>query len=149
MSERRAMLLVCATVAELVLAPCGSSSSKARGTVLCTDDRKSDDLLRDGHINDVVRKPIRLGCDPVGFGQRRGALASTHAHDAHNLEEVAADATGLGAAARGDLGATRPTPFMAMSFPALSVLSERCIADRGLVDAVRFEPVPLGLEKNL
>ena len=42
-----------------------------------------------------------------------------------------------------DLGATLPSPFMAMSFLALSVIPELKITDRGLVDTVRFELVPL------
>jgi adenine deaminase len=135
----------------------------------------------------------RIGIGFVsGFGLRRGALASTHAHDAHNLgvvgmndadmafaanrlrqigggqvavldgrvlaelpcpvagllselpfEEVAAAAARLDAAAHSELGATYPAPFMAMSFLALSVIPELRITDRGLVDTVRFEPVPL------
>ncbi|HXF56031.1 MAG TPA: adenine deaminase [Actinomycetota bacterium] len=127
----------------------------------------------------------------TGFGLRRGALASTHAHDAHNVvvvgvdeadmaaavnhlarvgggqvavaggqvvgevrcpiggllsdrpaEEVAAAVEHLEEAARG-LGVTLPSPFMAMSFLALSVIPELKITDRGLVDTVRFELVPL------
>jgi len=54
-----------------------------------------------------------------------------------------AGATRLAAAARDELGATYPAPFMAMSFLALSVLPELRITDRGLVDTVRFEQVPL------
>ena len=42
-----------------------------------------------------------------------------------------------------DLGATILSPFMAMSFLALSVVPELKITDRGLVDTVRFELVPL------
>jgi adenine deaminase len=134
----------------------------------------------------------RIGLGFVrGFGLRRGALASTHAHDAHNLvvvgvddgdiaaaanrlreigggqvavtggrvaaelacpiggllsdrtaEEVAAAASRLEEAARG-LGVTLAAPFMAMSFLALSVIPELKITDRGLVDTVRFELVPL------
>ena len=137
----------------------------------------------------------RIGVGFVtGFGLRRGALGSTHAHDAHNLgvvgvddadmaaaanrlreigggqvavldgrviaelpcpvagllserpcEEVADQAIALARAAREQLGATYPAPFMAMSFLALSVLPELRITDRGLVDTVRFEPVPLGI----
>jgi adenine deaminase len=137
----------------------------------------------------------RIGVGFVsGFGLRRGALGSTHAHDAHNLgvvgiddadmaaaanrlreigggqvavldgkviaelpcpvagllserpcEEVADQAVQLATAARDQLGATYPAPFMAMSFLALSVLPELRITDRGLVDTVRFEPVPLGV----
>jgi adenine deaminase len=137
----------------------------------------------------------RIGVGFVtGFGLRRGALGSTHAHDAHNLgvvgvddadmagaanrlreigggqvavldgkviaelpcpvagllserpcEEVADQAIALARAARDQLGATYPAPFMAISFLALSVLPELRITDRGLVDTVRFEPVPLAI----
>ena len=41
------------------------------------------------------------------------------------------------------MGTTLPAPFMAMSFLALSVVPELKITDRGLVDTVRFELVPL------
>ncbi|HEX9123396.1 MAG TPA: adenine deaminase [Actinomycetota bacterium] len=134
----------------------------------------------------------RIGLGFVrGFGLRRGALASTHAHDAHNVvvvgvddhdmaaavnrlvqtgggqvaiadgevvgevrcpfggllsdlpaEEVGAAVHALEQAAR-DLGATLPSPFMAMSFLALSVVPELKLTDRGLVDVNRFELVPL------
>jgi adenine deaminase len=134
----------------------------------------------------------RLGVGFVrGFGLQRGALASTHAHDAHNVvvvgvddddmaaavnrlasigggqvvvaggqvvaevpcpiggllsdqpaEAVAAAVRRMHDAVRG-LGATLPSPFMAMSFMALSVIPELKITDRGLVDTVRFELVPL------
>jgi len=33
--------------------------------MLCTDDLEPDDLVRDGHIDAVVRKAIALGCRPV------------------------------------------------------------------------------------
>ncbi|MBI4261248.1 MAG: adenine deaminase [Actinobacteria bacterium] len=139
------------------------------------------------------RETGRIGLGFVrGFGLERGALASTHAHDAHNLvvmgvddadmavaanrlrevgggqvavaggrvvaevpcpiggllsdrpvEEVAAAVEQLEKAARHDLGASLPSPFMAMSFMALSVIPELKITDRGLVDTVRFELVPL------
>ena len=126
-----------------------------------------------------------------GFGLQAGALASSHAHDAHNIvvvgmtdadmaaaanhlrqtgggqvvvmdgrviaelpcpiggllsdltfEEVAERARALEEAA-GELGATLPSPFMAMSFLALSVIPELKLTDRGLVDVDRFELVPL------
>lgn len=127
-----------------------------------------------------------------GFGLRRGALASSHAHDAHNVvvvgvddadmavaanrlreigggqvavaggevlaevpcpiggllsdrpvEEVAAAAHRMEQAARDSLGATLPSPFMAMSFMALSVVPELKLTDRGLIDVLRAELVPL------
>ncbi len=138
------------------------------------------------------RETGRIGVGFVkGFGLERGALASTHAHDAHNVvvvgiddadmaaavnrlaeigggqvavadgrplaevpcpiggllsdrpaEEVAAAVTRAEAASR-ELGAKIPAAFMAMSFLALSVVPELKITDRGLVDTVRFEVVPL------
>jgi adenine deaminase len=138
------------------------------------------------------RRTGRIGLGFVsGFGLERGALASTHAHDAHNVvvvgiddadmaaavnrlaeigggqvavldgrplaevacpiggllsdrpaEEVAAAVTQTEEACR-DLGTKMPAPFMAMSFLALSVVPELKITDRGLVDTVRFELVPL------
>ena len=139
------------------------------------------------------RQTGRVGLGFVrGFGLRRGALASTHAHDAHNVvvvgiddhdmaaaanrlreigggqvavanggvvaevacpigglisdrpvEEVAAAVRRIGDAARDELGATLPSPFMAMSFMALSVVPELKLTDRGLIDVDRFEIVPL------
>jgi adenine deaminase len=134
----------------------------------------------------------RIGLGFVrGFGLKRGAMASTHAHDAHNVvvvgvddgdiaaavnrlaetgggqvavaagavlgeiscpiggllsdrpaEEVAALARAMGEAAE-EMGVTLPSPFMAMSFLALSVVPELKLTDRGLVDVDRFELVPL------
>jgi adenine deaminase len=134
----------------------------------------------------------RIGVGFVsGFGLARGAMASTHAHDAHNVVVVGVDDADMAAAverlaaigggqvsvldgqpvaevpcpiggllsdrpaevvagqvrameeAAGSLGVTLPAPFMAMSFLALSVIPELKITDRGLVDTVRFELVPL------
>jgi adenine deaminase len=134
----------------------------------------------------------RIGLGFVsGFTLRRGALASTHAHDAHNLvvvgmsdEDMAVAARRLaergggqiavadgrvlaelpcpiggllsdrpaqeiGEAARRlegvarDLGVTMPSPFMALSFLALSVVPELKLTDLGLVDTVNFRLVPL------
>ena len=45
-------------------------------------------------------------------------------------------------AAKG-LGVRMPAPFMTLSFLALSVIPELKLTDRGLVDTVRFELVPL------
>jgi len=135
----------------------------------------------------------RIGLGFVrGFGLRRGALASSHAHDAHNVvvvgvddedmaiavnrlraigggqvaalagavlaevpcpigglisdlpvEEVASSVRRMEEAARDELGATLPSPFMAMSFMALSVVPELKLTDRGLIDVNRFQIVPL------
>jgi len=130
-----------------------------------------------------------------GFGLQAGALASTHAHDAHNLVVVGMTDEDMAAAANrlreigggqvvvmagrviaelpcpiggllsdltfeqvaerarileeaaGELGTTLPSPFMAMSFLALSVIPELKLTDRGLVDVDRFELVPLEVER--
>jgi adenine deaminase len=146
----------------------------------------------------VVERHLATGRVGVGFvrgsGLRRGALASTVAHDAHNLVVLGvsdedmlaavARAAELGggivaveegrvlaecplpvaglfsdaplddviaqsracndaAAALGWIGAT---PFLTMSFLALSVIPALKITDRGLVDVERFELVPLSVE---
>jgi len=44
------------------------------------------------------------------------------------------------------MGVTMSSPFMTLSFLALSVIPELKITDRGLVDVGRFELVPLGIE---
>jgi adenine deaminase len=134
----------------------------------------------------------RIGLGFVqGFGLNRGALASTHAHDAHNVVVVGVDDADMAAAvnrlaaigggqvavaggeivgevpcpigglvsdrpvqevaaavehmekAASELGVTMPSPFMAISFLALSVVPELKLTDRGLVDATRFALVPL------
>jgi adenine deaminase len=130
----------------------------------------------------------------AGFGLRRGAFASTVAHDAHNivvvgmsdedmalcvsrLEElgggivVADEGRVLGelplpvAGLLADspfetvverlddaqdkltsLGVRISSPFMILSFLALSVIPALKITDRGLVDVDRFELVPLEAE---
>jgi adenine deaminase len=134
----------------------------------------------------------RIGLGFVrGFGLRAGALASTVAHDAHNvivvgvddndmaravqrlvelgggivaveshgvraelplpvagllsdapLDEVVAQSRACNEAATA-LGCTVATPFLTLSFLALSVIPKLKITDRGLVDVDRFEIVPL------
>jgi adenine deaminase len=161
--------------------------------------RRHDELVADP-VRDLAKVAVverhrdtgRIGVGFVsGFELRRGALASTHAHDAHNIvvvgvddgdmaaavnrlaelgggqvvveggrplaevpcpiggllsdlaaEDVAASVEAADGAAR-SLGVTLASPFMAMSFLALSVIPELKITDRGLVDTVRFELVPL------
>jgi adenine deaminase len=56
--------------------------------------------------------------------------------------DVSVATSRLTEAARG-LGVRLPSPFMTMSFLALSVIPELKLTDRGLVDTRRFELVPL------
>ena len=146
----------------------------------------------------VVERHHASGRVGVGFatnvGLKRGAFASTVAHDAHNIvilgvddSDMAACATRLAEIGGGiviadggrvveelplpvaglmsdrplaevherlrsmerrlnDMGVAMTSPFMTLSFLALSVIPELKITDRGLVDVGRFELVPLGIE---
>jgi adenine deaminase len=147
----------------------------------------------------VVERHLATGRIGLGFvrgsGLRRGALASTVAHDAHNvvvlgvsdddmlaavervvelaggivavdggrvvaecplpvagllsvapLEEVIAQSRACTDAAVA-LGWSGATPFLTMSFLALSVIPALKITDRGLVDVERFELVPLSVTR--
>jgi len=145
----------------------------------------------------VVERHLATGRIGLGFlsgsGLKRGALASSVAHDAHNIlvvgmsdremafaverlaelgggvvavdglrvvAELALPVAGLladapltdvveGSRACNDaahaLGWTGSTPFLTLSFLALSVIPSLKITDRGLVDVDRFEIVPLAL----
>src|SRR3954469_19673107 len=161
------------------------------------DGRAIADPSRDLAKIAVVERHLATGRVGVGFvrgsGLQRGALASTVAHDAHNLVVVgASDDDMLAAVARAAeigggivavedgrvlaecplpvaglfsvapladvieqsracndaataLGWTGATPFLSMSFLALSVIPALKITDRGLVDVERFELVPLNV----
>jgi adenine deaminase len=145
----------------------------------------------------VVERHHATGRIGVGFatnvGLRRGAFASTVAHDAHNivllgvededmvvcvrrlaeigggivvaeggqvrdelplpvaglmsdlpLAQVHSRLAGMEARLR-EMGVTMDSPFMTLSFLALSVIPELKITDRGLVDVTRFQLVDLGV----
>jgi adenine deaminase len=145
----------------------------------------------------VVERHLATGRIGLGFvsgsGLRRGALASSVAHDAHNLVVVGMSDTEMALAiehlaelgggivvvdgldvvaelalpvaglladaplaevversracneAAHALGWAGATPFLTISFLALSVIPSLKITDRGLVDVDRFEIVPLAL----
>jgi adenine deaminase len=159
------------------------------------DDAAVADPSRDLAKIAVIERHLGTGRVGLGFvrgsGLRRGALASTVAHDAHNIVVVGVDdgdmaravqrlaelgggiavvesrelraelplpVAGLLAAAplaevitksldcndaARELGWTGATPFLTVSFLALSVIPSLKITDRGLVDVDRFELVPL------
>ncbi len=137
----------------------------------------------------------RIGLGFVrGFGLRSGALASTVAHDAHNIVVVGVDDNDMARAvqrlvelgggivavasrgvkaelplpvagllsdapldevvdqsracneAAAALGCTVATPFLTLSFLALSVIPKLKITDHGLVDVDRFQIVPLAVK---
>src|SRR5256884_3497502 len=146
----------------------------------------------------VVERHHASGRVGLGFatnvGLKRGAFASTVAHDAHNIVILGVDDRDMAACAMrlaeigggivvaeggraveelplpigglmgggpltevherlrsmerrlSTMGVTMASPFMTLSFLALSVIPELKITDRGLVDVSRFELVPLGIE---
>ena len=156
------------------------------------------DLARDLVKIAVIERHHATGRIGLGFatnvGLKRGAFASTVAHDAHNIVALGVDDADMAACAMrmaeigGGIviaeggrvveelplpiaglmsdrpllevherlrsmekrlhgtGVTTASPFMTLSFLALSVIPELKITDRGLVDVDRFELVPLGIE---
>jgi adenine deaminase len=179
------------------------ASGSVRVIGLVTDQVVTESLVADAAAGDlakiaVVERHLATGRVGIGFvrgsGLQRGALASTVAHDAHNLVVLgASDDDMLAAVARASelgggivaiadggvlaecplpvagllsdasladviaqsracndaaatLGWSGATPFLTMAFLALSVIPALKITDRGLVDVVRFELVPLELE---
>jgi adenine deaminase len=180
-----------------------SSGTSIRAIGLIPDQVVTESLVVDADADDlakiaVVERHLATGRVGVGFvrgsGLRRGALASTVAHDAHNVVVVGvSDDDMLAAVARAAelgggivavedgrvlaecplpvagllsdasladviaqsracteaaaaLGWNGATPFLTLSFLALSVIPALKITDRGLVDVERFELVPLSAE---
>ncbi len=173
---------------------------RVRAIGLIPDQVVTESLVVDAGADDlakiaVVERHLATGRVGVGFvhgsGLQRGALASTVAHDAHNIVVVGATDEDMLAAvqrvvelaggivavedgrviaecplpvaglfsvapladviaqsracndAAAALGWTGATPFLTVSFLALSVIPALKITDRGLVDVERFELVPL------
>src|SRR5438105_5768908 len=56
--------------------------------LLCTDDREPDQLLSEGHINDVMRKAVALGCPPY-HAVVMGTLFAARYHRLHRHGAVA------------------------------------------------------------
>jgi adenine deaminase len=173
---------------------------RVRAIGLVPDQVVTESLVVDAGDGDLVKIAVverhlatgRVGLGYVhGSGLRSGALASTVAHDAHNIVVLGASDDDMRAAAErvvdlgggivavdggkvaaecplpvaglfsvaalddviaqsracneaaSALGWTGATPFLTMSFLALSVIPALKITDRGLVDVEKFELVPL------
>jgi adenine deaminase len=177
-----------------------AAGGRVRAIGLVEDQVVTESLVRDAADPDLAKIAVverhhatgRIGLGFVaGSGLRRGALASTVAHDAHNLvvlgasdrdmafaverlaeigggivavedlrvvaecplpiagllsdaplDDVIAQSRACNDAAHA-LGWSGATPFLTMSFLALSVIPHLKITDRGLVDVDRFELVSL------
>ena len=169
----------------------GSDSISATVSGGCVVADPSRDLVKIA----VVERHHATGRTGLGFatnvGLRRGAFASTVAHDAHNIVLLGVDDEDMAACVRRlaeigggiviadggriveelalpiaglmsdrplrevherlasmelrlrEMGVHIDSPFMALSFLALSVIPELKITDRGLVDVGRFQIVPL------
>jgi adenine deaminase len=100
-------------------------------TCLCTDDREPDQLLRDGHIDDVVRKAIRLGCAPSDAI----TMATLNAARWHRRP-------GLGAVAPGYLADIVAVPDLARFQPAMVWKRGRLVAHRGRAVPIGRAPAP-------
>ena len=60
-----------------------SRSIATRHCALCTDDRRTDDILRDGHIDNAIRVAIKCGIDPRDAVR----MATLNAAELFNLPE--------------------------------------------------------------
>jgi adenine deaminase len=106
--------------------------------LLCTDDREPDHLLDEGHINDVVRKAVALGCAPADAV----TMATINAARYHGLPEHGAVAPGYLAdvVAVEDLATFRPERVWKRG---------RLVAERGVpIGIPRIDP-PDGLRDSV
>jgi adenine deaminase len=113
-------------------------------TLLCTDDREPDHLVGEGHVGDVVRKAVALGCDPADAV----VMATLNAARYHRLPEHGAVAPGYLAdiVAVPDLEGFRPTRvwkrgrLVAEDGKAMAI--PRAEAPSWMRDSVRAAPLP-------
>jgi adenine deaminase len=101
----------------------------AENCMLVTDDREPHDLLRDGHLDNAVRKAIALGCPP----ERAVVMATLHPARYHRLHRH-------GAVAPGSLADIVAVPELAGFRPALVWKRGRLVFDG---DAVVDFPDPV------
>jgi adenine deaminase len=99
--------------------------------LLCTDDLEADHLLERGHINDVVRKAVALGCPPVDAV----AMATLNAARYHRLHEH-------GAVAPGYVADVVAVPDLVAFRPAKVWKRGRLVGDRGAAVGIGRVPTP-------
>jgi adenine deaminase len=121
----------------------------------------SRDVLKLAVVNRYAAEHTPAVAFVQGFGLERGALASSVAHDSHNVvavgtsdaalglmsarpyEEVARRYTRLSEYAQEELGSPMEAPFMTLSFLSLLVIPQLKLSDRGLFDGDTFAFVEL------
>ena len=185
-------------VMEVISAKVGNKETQAELKV--QDGKLESDVTQDvlkAFVFERHHETGKYGAGFVkGFGLRRGAMASTVSHDAHNLlvigtndEDMAVAANtliqcggGMTAVQDGKvlglvplpiaglmndksaeemsklvadleeawkkIGCTMPSPFMTMALIALACLPQLRLTDRGLVDCISFQFVPLLCEED-
>jgi adenine deaminase len=89
-------------------------------TLFCTDDREPDHLVEDGHINEIVRKAVALGCPP----EDAVVMATLNAARYHRLHEH-------GAVAPGYLADVVAVPDLVSFVPAKVWKRGRLVAEDG------------------
>jgi adenine deaminase len=114
--------------------------------MLCTDDREPDHLLDEGHINDVVRKAVALGCPPADAV----VMATWNAARYHRLFDHGAIAPGYLAdvVAVEDLETFRPTHVWKrgrlVARDGVAIGARRTETPAGLRDSVRVPSITAG-----
>jgi adenine deaminase len=88
--------------------------------LLCTDDREPDQLLEEGHINDVMRRAVALGC-PASDAVKMGTLNAARYHRLHEH----------GAIAPGYLADVVAVPDLERFRPAMVWKRGRLVAEAG------------------
>jgi len=101
------------------------------GCMLCTDDCEPDQLLRDGHMNRVVRRAVELGCPAA----EAVMMASLHVARWHRL-------SGYGAVAPGYLADIVAVEDLEGFVPVRVWKRGRLVAEHGRAIAVPGAEVP-------
>jgi adenine deaminase len=106
--------------------------------LLCTDDREPDQLLDEGHLDDVLRKAVALGCPPADAV----AMATLNAARYHRLHEH-------GAIAPGYLADVVAVDDMTSFRPALVWKRGRLVARAGTAADIPPVPAPAELRDSV
>jgi adenine deaminase len=107
-------------------------------SLLCTDDLEPDHLLEQGHVNDVVRKAVALGCPPVDAV----VMGSLNAARYHGLD-------GRGAVAPGYLADILAVPDLVDFRPAKVWKQGRLVAHGGRAIGVPKVHLPEGMRDSI
>lgn len=106
---------------------------------LCTDDREPEDILREGHMNDVVNKIIKAGMDPID------AIRSATYNTARQIKR-----DDLGAIAPGCVADLLITDDLSDIQPKKVFVEGKLVAENGvLVEAIEFKEYAIETENSL